>query len=131
MATTTWQMSGRESYETCSCGFVLSVPAGADGGTPHAGSCTFAMAFQIERGTVRAVSLDGLGFIVLGLTPEAMGHGDWSVGLITDDGPAPNSARQSPPSPAERRAGRWRRCSGLIGTFLGVGVGGDRFSAAA
>jgi len=37
------------------------------------------MAFQIERGQYQygAVSLDGLGFIVLGLTPEAMGKGNW------------------------------------------------------
>lgn len=40
---------------------------------PSKGSCTFAMGFQIERGSYGTVSLDGLGFIVLGLTPKAMG----------------------------------------------------------
>jgi hypothetical protein len=35
-----------------------------------------AMGFQIERGSFGTVSLDGLGFIVLGLTPEAMGKGN-------------------------------------------------------
>ena len=43
------------------------------------------MAFQIERGSYGSISLDGLGFIVLGLTPEAMGKGNWSVGLIVDE----------------------------------------------
>ena len=42
------------------------------------------MAFQIERGTFGSVSLDGLGFIIVGRTPEAMNKGDWSVGLIVD-----------------------------------------------
>jgi hypothetical protein len=52
---------------------------------PSKGSCTFAMAFQVERGHFGTVSLDGLGFIVLGFTPEAMVKGNWSVGLITDE----------------------------------------------
>jgi hypothetical protein len=43
------------------------------------------MAFQIERGKYGNVSLDGLGFIVLGLTPAEMNKGNWSVGLITDE----------------------------------------------
>ena len=41
-------------------------------------------AFQIERGKFAALTLDGLGFIVLALTPEEMGKGNWSVGLVID-----------------------------------------------
>ena len=65
--------------------FRLPVRAGADDVRPSKGSCAFAMAFQIERGDYGPVSLDGLGFIVLGLTPEAMGKGNWSVGLLADE----------------------------------------------
>ena len=32
--------------------------------SPTKGTCTFAMAFQIERGSYGSVSLDGLGFII-------------------------------------------------------------------
>jgi hypothetical protein len=52
---------------------------------PSKGTCTFAMGFQIKQGSYGSVSLNGLGFIVLGLTPEAMGNGNWSVGLIIDE----------------------------------------------
>ena len=79
MATPAWQVSG-QYYETCSCDFVCPCILGQMAVTPTKGSCTFAMAFQVDRGSYGDVSLDGLGFIVLGLTPEAMGKGNWSVG---------------------------------------------------
>src|SRR5260370_17585517 len=84
MGTPIWNTSGRY-YETCSCDFVCPCLPGQMAVRPSKGSCTFAMAFQIDRGQHEAVSLDGLGFVVLGLTPEAMGKGNWSVGLIVDE----------------------------------------------
>jgi hypothetical protein len=87
---------------------------------PTKGSCTFAMAFQIERGAFGSVPLDGLGFIVLGWTPEAMGKGNWKVGLIAD---ALASAEQRDAIAAiasGQAGGPMAALSGLIGTFLGV-----------
>jgi hypothetical protein len=43
------------------------------------------MAFQIDRGAYGSTALDGLAFVLLGRTPEAMGKGNWSVGVIVDD----------------------------------------------
>ena len=83
MATPAWNVSG-QYYETCNCDFVCPCVPGQLAVRPTKGDCQFAMAFQIEHGTYGAVSLDGLGFIVLGLTPEEMGKGNWSVGLVTD-----------------------------------------------
>ena len=84
MATPSWQVSG-QYYETCSCDFVCPCVPGQMAVRPSKGTCTFAMAFQVDRGSYGTVPLDGLGFIVLGLTPEAMGKGNWSVGVIADD----------------------------------------------
>src|SRR5215210_1047697 len=84
MATASWTASGRY-YETCSCDFVCPCILQQMSVEPTAGTCTFAMAFQVEQGTYGSVSLDGLGFIVLGWTPEAMGKGNWSVGLVIDE----------------------------------------------
>ena len=84
MATPAWQVSG-QYYETCSCDFVCPCLPGGMAVQPSKGSCTFAMAFSVEKGKFGTVALDGLGFIVLGFTPEAMGKGNWSVGLIADD----------------------------------------------
>ncbi len=84
MATPSWKVSG-QYYETCSCDFICPCVPGQMAVRPSKGTCTFAMAFQIDRGSYGAVSLDGLGFIVLGFTPEEMGKGNWSVGVIDDE----------------------------------------------
>src|SRR5260221_12644763 len=84
MASSSWQVSG-QYYETCSCDFVCPCLPGQMAVNPTKGSCTFAMAFQIERGHFKEVSLDGLGFIVLGFTPGPMGNGNWSVGVVADE----------------------------------------------
>ena len=84
MATPAWKVSG-QYYESCSCDFVCPYVPGQMAVSPSKGSCTFAMAFQVDRGSYGSISLDGLGFIVLGFTPEEMGKGDWSVGLIADE----------------------------------------------
>jgi hypothetical protein len=119
MATPAWNVSG-QYYETCNCDFVCPCVPGQLAVRPTKGDCQFAMAFQIERGTYGAVSLDGLGFIVLGLTPEEMGKGNWSVGLVTD---ARASAEQRDAMTAiasGAAGGPMAALSGLIGKFLGV-----------
>src|SRR6266581_7928766 len=84
MTTPSWQVDG-QYYETCSCDYVCPCILQQMAVEPSKGTCTFAMGFQIERGKFGSESLDGLGFIVLGFTPEAMGKGNWSVGLIADE----------------------------------------------
>jgi hypothetical protein len=87
---------------------------------PTKGTCTFAMAFKIDRGSYGNVSLDGLGFIILGLTPEAMIKGNWSVGLIVDAS-ATQEQRDAIMAIASGAAGGpMSAVSGLIGKFLGV-----------
>ena len=126
MSTPSWKLNG-QYYETCSCDFVCPCLPGQMMVNPTKGSCTFAMAFQIERGTYGSVSLDGLGFIVLGLTPEAMGKGNWSVGLIVDDR-ANAEQRDAVTSIASGAAGGpMSALSGLIGKFLGVESAPIRF----
>ena len=115
----TWSVSG-QYYETCSCDFVCPCLPGRMAVKPTKGSCTFAMAFQIERGTFDRVILDGLGFIVLGYTPEEMGKGNWSVGVIADER-ADEAQRNAITAIASGSAGGpIAMLSGLVGTFLGV-----------
>jgi hypothetical protein len=75
MATPSWQVTG-QYYETCSCDFVCPCVPGQLAVRPTKGFCIVAMAFQIERGSYGKVPFDGLGFIVLLLTPEEMGKGN-------------------------------------------------------
>lgn len=126
MTAPSWKVSG-QYYETCSCDFVCPCVLTQLAATPSKGSCIFAMAFQIERGSYGAVSLDGLGFIILGLTPEAMGKGNWSVGVIADE-QASDEQRQAITAIASgSEGGPIAALSGLVGTFLGVESAPIRF----
>ena len=119
MATPSWNVSG-QYYETCNCDFVCPCVPGQLAVRPTKGDCQFAMAFQIERGSFGVVSLDGLGFIVLGLTPAEMGKGNWSVALIAD-ARATTEQRDAITAIASGAAGGpMAALSGLIGKFLGV-----------
>ena len=119
MTITAWNVSG-QYYETCNCDFVCPCVPGQLAVRPTKGDCQFAMAFQIERGSYGAVSLNGLGFIILGLTPAEMVKGNWSVGLIID-ARATAEQRDAVTAIASGQAGGpMAALSGLIGKFLGV-----------
>src|SRR5215472_9107909 len=119
MATPAWKVSG-QYYEPCSCDFVCPCLPGQLTVSPTKGSCTFAMAFQIDRGSYGNLSLNGLGFIILGLTPEAMGKGNWSVGLIADERASVGQREAITAIASGSAGGPMAALSGLIGTFLGV-----------
>jgi hypothetical protein len=119
MAAPAWHVSG-QYYETCNCDFICPCIPGQLAVRPTRGDCQFAMAFQIERGSYGALTLDGLGFIVLGRTPEEMGKGHWSVGLITD-ARATTEQREALTAIASGAAGGpMAALTGLIEKFLGV-----------
>ena len=126
MAAPSWQVKG-QYYETCSCDFVCPCVLWQMAVTPTKGSCTFAMAFQIDRGSYGTVSLDGLGFIVLGLTPEAMGKGNWSVGVIADDRAKPEQRDAIAAIASGAAGGPMAALSGLVGKLLGVESAPIRF----
>ena len=119
MTAPSWQVSG-QYYETCNCDFVCPCAPGQMAVTPTQGTCSFAMAFQIERGSYGAVKLDGLGFVVLGFTPEAMGKGNWSVGVIADELATPDQRDAITGIASGQAGGPMAALSGLVGTFLGV-----------
>ena len=119
MATPSWNVNG-QYYETCSCDFVCPCVPGQMAVEPSKGSCTFAMAFQIERGHYGTATLDGLGFIVLGFTPGAMGKGNWLVGLVTDARANADQREAIVAIASGAAGGPMAAVTGLVGTFLGV-----------
>ena len=119
MTTPVWNISG-QYVETCSCDFVCPCILGQMAVRPSKGSCIFAMAMQVERGSFGDVPLNGLMFIVLGMTPEEMGKGNWSVGLVIDER-ATAAQRDAITAIASGAAGGpMAPLSGLIGKFLGA-----------
>lgn len=119
MATSDWKISG-QYYETCSCDFLCPCMPGQLQVRPTKGSCTFAMAFQIERGRYDSVPLDGLGFVILGMTPEAMGKGNWTVGVLVDDRASTEQYDAIKAIASGEAGGPIAALSGLVGSFAGV-----------
>jgi hypothetical protein len=126
MTSESWQVGG-QYYETCSCDYVCPCILGQMAVQPTKGSCTFAMAFQIEHGRHGALTLDGLGFIVVGRTPEAMGKGNWSVGLVIDERATAGQRDAITAIASGAAGGPMAALSGLIGKFLGVETAPIRF----
>jgi hypothetical protein len=86
-----------------------------------------AMSFQIERGQYGTVQLDGLGFIVLLWTPEEMGKGNWSVGVIADERATAEQRDAIAAIASGSAGGPMAALSALVGTFLGVESAPIRF----
>jgi hypothetical protein len=126
MAAQSWKISG-QYYETCSCDFVCPCLPGQMTVKPTKGSCIFAMGFQIERGVYGATTLDGLGFIVLGFTPEAMGKGNWSVGIVADERASAEQRDAIAAIASGAAGGPMSALSGLVGKVLGVESAPIRF----
>ena len=120
-------MASGQYYETCSCDFVCPCIPGQLAVTPTRESCTFVLAFQMERGQYGSVSLDGLGFIVLGLTPGPMGNGNWSVGVIADDRASTEQREAITAIASGSGGGPMAALSPLVGKFLGVESAPIRF----
>src|SRR4029077_7462502 len=119
MATPSWRISG-QYYETCSCDFIcLCIPSGM-GITPTKGNCTVAMAFQVEQGNFGHVPLDNLGFIVVACAPEAMGKGNWQVGIVVDERADPEQCDAIGAIATGAAGGPMAVLSGLVGRFLGM-----------
>ena len=119
MTSPAWNISG-QYVETCNCDFVCPCILGQMAVRPSNGSCTFAMAMQVEDGRFGDVPLNGLAFIVLGMTPEEMGKGNWSVGLVIDERATPAQRDAITTIASGAAGGPMAPLSGLIGTFLGA-----------
>ena len=126
MATPSWKVAG-QYYETCSCDFVCPCILTQLAGKPSKGSCTFAMGFTIEQGKFGDVPLDGLGFMIIGFTPEEMGKGNWSAGVIVDDRASAEQREAIAAVASGAAGGPMAALSGLITNFVGVESAPIRF----
>ena len=107
--------------------FCLSVPAREDGSEPDQRHLHVCYGISDQRGSYGSLSLDGLGFIVLGFTPGAMANGNWSVGLIADERASVQQREAIIAIASGTAGGPMAALSGLVGQFLGVESAPIRF----
>ncbi len=79
-----WKIQG-EYMETCNCDFICPCITSNLTATPTEGDCKVAIAMRIDEGHKDDVSLDGICFIVVMLSPGPMADGNLTVGLIVDE----------------------------------------------
>src|SRR2546421_205647 len=114
-----WQMTG-DYFETCSCDFLCPcIPANL-AAKPTKGWCDFAMIFHIDHGHSDETKLDGLTFAVIGRSPDIMGKGNWSVGLIVDERASSEQKQVITTIASGQAGGPPAILSGVVGTLLGV-----------
>ncbi len=121
-----WQISGNY-FETCSCDYVCPCVTSNLSARPTQGWCTFAFAQHIEQGSYEGVPLDGLNFVIIGRTPEEMGKGNWTVGLITDERASSEQQQAIVAIASGQVGGPMAMLAGLIGNFAEVQAGPIRF----
>jgi hypothetical protein len=85
------------------------------------------MGFKIEQGKFGDLALDGLGFIVVGFTPEEMGKGNWSAGVIVDERAGPEQRDAIVAVASGAAGGPMAALSGMIKNFVGVESAPIRF----
>lgn len=78
------------------------------------------MGFKIDQGKYGDLSLDGLGFIVVGFTPEEMAKGNWSAGVIVDERANAEQRDAIVAIASGGAGGPMAGLSGLITNFAGV-----------
>src|SRR5438128_5645080 len=119
MANPAWSVSG-EYFETCSCDYVCACILTNMAAKPTKGACHFAMAFQIQRGRFGNVTLDGLGFAVVGMTPGVMAEGNWKVGVVIDERASQEQTDAITGIASGQAGGPVSALGPLVGSFLGV-----------
>jgi hypothetical protein len=118
VANTKWNVSG-DYFESCSCDFLCPCDTNALA-RPTQGYCVVIMGFHINQGRYDSLTLDGLNFVVALRTPEEMGKGNWSVGLITDERATPEQRQALAGIVSGQEGGPMAALAPIIGTFLGV-----------
>jgi len=114
-----WQIAG-QYMETCNCAYLCPCITSNLADTPTEGDCKAALAFRIDHGHRNGVTLDGVSFVVMLLSPEAMGKGNFTVGVIIDDRASDAQAREVEDIAFGRAGGPMGRFAPLTTTVAGV-----------
>jgi len=121
-----WQIAG-DYFETCNCDYLCPCIPSNMGGKASNEWCNFVMVFHIEKGNSDGINLDDLTFAVIGHTPQIMGKGNWSVGLIVDDRASAQQKQAITTIASGQAGGPPAILTAVVGKFLGVESGTIKF----
>src|SRR5499433_4019105 len=119
MANVQWQITG-EYFEACSCDSVCPCPTSGLAARPTKGSCDAGLVFRVERGQYGSTRLEGLSFAVLLHTPGPMIQGNWTVGVVVDEGASIEQREALTAIASGQGGGPMAALGPLIGRFGGT-----------
>jgi hypothetical protein len=123
-----WEVNG-QYFEACSCDSVCPCPTSGLAARPTKGSCDAGLVFQVERGRYGSTTLDGTRFAVLLHTPGPMIEGNWTVGLVLDEGASAPQREALTAIASGQAGGPMAALTPLIGRFGGAQVGPIRIAS--
>lgn len=114
-----WTIEG-QYMETCNCAFLCPCITSNLTATPTEGDCKAAIAMRIDRGRKDGVSLDGIALVLLIHSPGAMAEGDFTVGLIVDEGASDAQVEQVAAIISGEAGGPMAALAPLVGNMVGI-----------
>lgn len=119
MENASWQING-DYFETCSCDYLCPCIPSNMAAQPTKGYCDFALVFHIEQGHFNNTTLNDLSFVIIAHTPDIMGKGNWSVGVVTDARANPQQQEALTAIASGQAGGPAATLGPLLGKFLGA-----------
>ncbi|MDF1777996.1 MAG: DUF1326 domain-containing protein [Rhizobiaceae bacterium] len=114
-----WRIEG-EYMETCNCDFLCPCIITNSAAVPTEGDCKVAIAMRIDRGEKDGVSLGGVKFIMMLLSPGPMDQGDFTAGLIVDEDATDAQVEAIGDITSGTIGGPMAVLGSLVSTFAGV-----------
>lgn len=115
-----WNLQGT-FFENCSCDAIcpctwsnLAHKATRDD------YCRFALAFEVDSGSVEGVDVSGRSFVLIGDTPPDMTQGNWRLGVFVDDGASEEQVGKLGQVLSGAMGGPPAALGPLLGEFLGI-----------
>jgi hypothetical protein len=107
-------------FENCSCDAIC--PCTWSNGAHRATNdyCRFALAFEIETGTIEGTDVSGRTFVMVSETPPQMLEGNWRVGVLVDADATAEQMEALRQVLQGELGGPFEALGALIGEFLGM-----------
>lgn len=116
---TDWQIRG-DYFETCNCDYICPCIITNMMAEPTHHTCKAAIAMRINDGHFGDLSLNGVAFVVMAMVDGPMADGNWTVGLIIDDGASDEQVAAIGAICSGDAGGPMEQASALVGSFAGI-----------
>lgn len=119
MSGTDWHIRG-DYFETCSCDYLCPCIFTNMTAMPTDGVCKVAIVLDIAEGRYGDTRLDGVAFVSAAMVDGPMADGNWTLGLIIDEGASDAQVDAIGRICSGDEGGPMALMAPLVGTFAGI-----------